>query len=328
MRPDSIAGRALPGNGPMQRQDSEGPPASVVGLIGVGLVGAALAERFLGAGLTVRGFDVESERRKVLERLGGVAVDRIEAVGSCARVVLSLPGSEQVRAVIAALRPDLQPGQLIVDTTTGDPEQAAATGEELAALGVGYLDATLSGSSEQVRSGEAVVMAGGTPEAFAACTGLFRLFAREAYRLGPWGSGSRMKLVSNLVLGLNRAALAEGLALAGAWGMDPLETLAVLRAGAAYSRVMDVKGERMIARDFAPQARLSQHHKDVGLILGAADRLALDLPLSRVHEDLLARAEAMGLGGLDNSAIVEAYGRPGSSPLRTTDDPESTGAGR
>ena len=116
-----------------------------------------------------------------------------------------------------------------------------------------------------------------------------------------------MKLVTNLVLGLNRAALAEGLVLAEQLDLDGLQTLDVLRRSMAYSRIMDTKGEKMIAREFAPQARLSQHLKDVRLMLAAS---AIPLPLSEAHRALLEKAEALGYGDSDNSAIIEAIVNP------------------
>lgn len=119
-----------------------------------------------------------------------------------------------------------------------------------------------------------------------------------------------MKLVTNLVLGLNRAALAEGLAFAEAVGLDAASALSVLRDSMAYSRIMDTKGPKMVARDFAPEARLSQHLKDVRLIREAAARVGQALPLSDEHLRLLELAESLGLGGLDNSAIFEALRQP------------------
>jgi 3-hydroxyisobutyrate dehydrogenase-like beta-hydroxyacid dehydrogenase len=116
-----------------------------------------------------------------------------------------------------------------------------------------------------------------------------------------------MKLVVNLVLGLNRAALAEGLAFARACGLDLAETLRVLQAGAAYSRCMDSKGIRMIEQSFTPpQARLSQHLKDVRLILAEASRVGQQLPLSAIHRELLAQVESAGWGEADNAAIIKS----------------------
>ena len=115
-----------------------------------------------------------------------------------------------------------------------------------------------------------------------------------------------MKLVTNLVLGLNRAALAEGLAFAESLGLDASRALTVLGESMAYSRVMDTKGAKMVQGNFTPQAKLSQHLKDVRLILEAAGGAGAELPLSQAHRLLLEAAEAAGLGELDNSAIIRA----------------------
>lgn len=116
-----------------------------------------------------------------------------------------------------------------------------------------------------------------------------------------------MKLVSNLVLGLNRAALAEGLALARAIEIPLPTALEVLQGSMAYSRIMDTKGRKMIAGDFSVQARLSQHLKDLRLILQAGQSARRTLPLTEAHRQLLEQAEAAGLGDLDNSAVFRVY---------------------
>src|SRR5262249_16422814 len=152
----------------------------------------------------------------------------------CRRVILVLPHDGVSREVLASLVDVLMPEHIVVDCTTGDVETAAALGAELAARGVDYLDATASGSSEQARRGEALFMVGGSEAAFARCRELFDALAAHTIHVGPIGAGSQMKLVTNLVLGLNRAALAEGLVLASAFGLDPQLTLEVLQASAAY----------------------------------------------------------------------------------------------
>jgi 3-hydroxyisobutyrate dehydrogenase-like beta-hydroxyacid dehydrogenase len=167
------------------------------------------------------------------------------------------------------------------------------------------LDATISGSSEQLRRGEALAMVGGPIEAFKRCAAVWASWGGRTLHVGESGDGARLKLVTNLVLGLNRAALAEGLALAEAMGLDLASALDVLRCSAAYSRIMDSKGGKMIAGDFTPEARLSQHLKDVRLILQSAGENGITLPLSETHRQLLERAEAEGLGAVDNSAIIE-----------------------
>jgi 3-hydroxyisobutyrate dehydrogenase-like beta-hydroxyacid dehydrogenase len=280
-----------------------------LGLIGLGLLGGAMAERLLSRGFRVLGVDVEPARCAAHQGRGGeVAASACEVAGSCDRILLSLPTGDVAAGVVEQIEPALRPGRVIIDTTTGEPGGAERMGDRLAARGVAYLDATVSGSSEGARRGDVVIMAGGEARAFDACRDVFGALARAAFHVGPCGSGARMKLATNLVLGLNRAALAEGLAFARSLGLDPGLTLAVLREGAAYSRAMDAKGPKMIAGDFAPQARLSQHLKDVRLILAEARRAGAATPLSDVHCVLLEAAEAAGYGEADNSAIFRAYG--------------------
>lgn len=278
-----------------------------VGVVGLGLMGGALAGRFLGGGRRVVGADPRDECRQRLAAAGGEVAPSSRAVFEAAgTVVLSLPNSEVVTAVLAEAA-DLLPGATVIDTTTGDPDAMAAAGERLWAAGTDYLDATLTGSSREAADGELVVTAGGRAEAFRACEPLFRLFARQWFHVGPWGSGARTKLAVNLVLGLNRASLAEGLGFARKCGLDPAAVLEVLRAGAAYSRVMDTKGPKMLVDDFAPEARLAQHLKDVRLILARGLRAGASLPLSEVHERLLDQLVRDGFGECDNSSVIRAF---------------------
>ena len=286
------------------------------GLVGLGLMGMALAERLLGGGLETWGYDIDTNRNNLFRQFGGRPVSSAAEIATgCRRILLSLPDSSVVESVVSSISPSLTPKQIIIDTSTGDPEQALAMGHRLAERGVCYLDATISGSSEQVRKAEVVVLAGGPVEGFEQCKDLFRLFARRWFHLGPCGSGSQMKLVSNLVLGLNRAALAEGLWLSKVLGLDAQTVLTVLRESMAYSRIMDTKGEKMITGNFEPQARLSQHQKDVRLILQIAARAGTDLPLTKAHAHLLELAENAGYGAQDNSAIIRAFEQLGKGQM-------------
>ena len=225
---------------------------------------------------------------------------------ACDRVVICLYTTEVVEDVLAQMSSGLRPGLIVVDTTTGDPSQTAALGQKLAAQDVQYLEAPIAASSEQTRNGEALAMVGGPTEAYESCRDLFAAIAPKSFYVGPWGSAGKVKLVNNLVLGLTRAALAEGLLFAKAIGLDVPETLAVLKEGNAYSVVMDVKGRKMVEGDFAVEAKLSQHIKDVRLILDEAAQVPVALPFSQFHLQLLEQAEAAGLGDLDNSAIIRA----------------------
>jgi 3-hydroxyisobutyrate dehydrogenase-like beta-hydroxyacid dehydrogenase len=175
-------------------------PNPSIGIIGLGLMGSALM-RMTGA---ERGWDVDPRR------CAGVTMAN-DVFEHCDVIFLCLPNSNIVRSVLGGAK--LRSDQIIIDTSTGDPAEMAALGAELATQGVHYLDATVSGSSAQLLQRDVLVMVGGDAAVFEQCRDLFMKFARDAVHVGPCGSGAKMKLVTNLVLGLNRAALAEGLGL-------------------------------------------------------------------------------------------------------------------
>lgn len=279
-----------------------------IGMIGLGLMGTAMTERLLEHGYQVDVWNRTPAKSDPLLARG--ARWSSNPLADCDRVIISLYSSDIVESVVESMLAELAntqtrhslSGTIIVDTTTGVPAESLALSKRLGDLGVSYLDAPISGSSEQTRRGEATVMVGGGREAFERCADLWAILGAKVYHVGVNGSASKMKLVSNLVLGLNRAALAEALVFAQGIGIDPAAALDVLSGSMAYSRVMDVKGQKMLNEDFAVQARLSQHLKDVRLILDNG----VQLPLSEVHCRLLEQAEAMGWGELDNSAIIKA----------------------
>ncbi len=289
-----------------------------VGVIGLGLMGTALTERLLGAGYRVHVYNRSREKAEpLIERGADWALNPLLV---CSRVIISLYTTDTVEEVLTQMETGFRPGLILVDTTTGSPAQTAALGKRLALRGVAYLDAPISGSSEQTRRGEVTTIAGGLRETFELCRDLFDCFSHTTFYAGPCGSGAKMKLVSNLVLGLNRAALAEGLAFAEAVGIDLAAALEVLMGTMAYSRIMETKGRKMVARDFQTQAKLTQHLKDIRLILDAAGQSGLDLPLTAAHAHLLASAEEAGFGDADNSAVIEAYRLP--STARTKHESE------
>ena len=277
-----------------------------IGLIGVGLLGNAIALRLSLGGISPIVFDGDPLKMDSLTTPPFVkSKDAVEVFASSKVVFLCLPDSKIVNQVIHANLSSLTKGMIIFDATTGNPKDTIALALELSAMGIQYLDTTVSGSSVQVSSGEAMMMVGGCRESFEQSLELLKLVARKVFYTGASGTASQIKLVSNLVLGLNRAALAEGLILANAFGLDLVQVLYLLRESAAYSRIMDTKGEKMIHAEFEPQAKLAQHMKDVSLMLDAADEMKISLPFSETHFDILERGKRLGMGDLDNSAILK-----------------------
>lgn len=277
-----------------------------IALIGLGLMGTAMTERFLAYGYEVVVWNRSPEKATPLVARGARWSDR--PVADAQRVIVSLYSSDVVREVVDRMAADFSPGQIVVDTTTGEPSDAEQLATRLAAKGIRYLDAPISGSSEQTRRGEATVMVGGERADFDACADLWPILGAKVFHCGPCGAAAKMKLVTNLVLGLNRAALAEGLVFAQSQGIDLSAALEVLQSSAAYSKAMDIKGRKMIDRDYTVQARLSQHLKDVRLILASGHATETNLPLTEVHAKLLSQAESQGHGDADNCAVIEAWG--------------------
>ena len=274
-----------------------------IAVLGTGLMGTAFAGRLMEHGWRVVVWNRSPEKARALISAGAVWSD--VPLAECDRAILSLYDSDAVRDVLGQMREQLHKGQIIVDTTTGEPARSISTAGELAEQGVRYLEAPVSGSSEQTRLGGATVLVGGERSAFDACADLWPVLGKKVIYCGTKGSAAKMKLITNLVLGLNRAVLAEGLVFAEALGVEPTVALDVMRESMAYSRAMDAKGRKMVEGDFTPQARLSQHLKDLHLMLQEATVVGLDLPFADVHRVLLERAEAAGLGDLDNSAVIQ-----------------------
>jgi len=226
-------------------------------------------------------------------------------------VLLSLPGPAEVVETIEAIEPLLQAGDCILDTTTGDPEMVESTAARLAAKGIFWMDAEIGGSSRQAANGEAIVICGAAPDAFEQCRNILLAIGPRVFHTGPPGTGTRMKLALNIVIGLHRAVLAESLEFARANGIAPELALEILKAGPAYSKAMDIKGEKMLRGDFTPEARLAQHLKDVTLIRKTAGAVGARVPLSTLHEELLREAVDLGLGARDNSSIIRVFsGKP------------------
>jgi 3-hydroxyisobutyrate dehydrogenase len=284
-----------------------------VGLIGVGLLGQALAHRLLGAGFEVMGFDVDSAKTARIAELGGRAAISIADIAKrCEPILLAVFSTDQVEQVIEGeLLPALgeRSGKVVLCASTCDPDRIAALGERIAARGLRLLETPISGASGQVSRGEGVGLIGGDPQTSAEMEPILRALFPTYFHIGRIGDGGRAKLAVNLILGLNRLALAEGLVFAGRLGLDPAAFLKVARSSAAYSQVMDVKGAKMTGDEFTAEGRVTQHLKDVHLMLVQAERARQRLPLLEVHADVLEACVRAGEGDLDNSAVIKEIRR-------------------
>jgi len=288
---------------------SRGDPGSsedrVVGVIGLGLLGSALVERLIEHGFVVHGYDKQNGNTTMANLLESTRA----VFERCSTVIFSLPESRDVADVLEEASDVMEPNHhTIVDTTTGDPDEMRQFYELLKKRKIRYIEANIAGSSEAARNGDTPLFLGGEKHDIETHRPLFNAMSKTSFNMGEAGEASKFKLVHNLLLGLNRAVFAEALAFGEALGFDRRETLNVLLKTPASSYVMVTKGERMVESNFkSPQARLSQHFKDVRLILDYAKRSGARTPFSEIHYSLLDELESIGYGDCDNSAILIAF---------------------
>ena len=269
-----------------------------VGLAGLGLVGAALAARLLDAGFPVIGWDVDPARRSAPDGL--VTSPDFTA---CGTLILAVYDEDQAEAVLAALPAG---PETVLCVTTCAPARAVRLAALCAARGMAFLECPLSGTSAEIRAGTATGLLAGEDAAVARAASVLDVICPRRHRVGAPGDAARMKLAVNLVLQVNRAALAEGMVLAERLGLDPAAFLRVARDSAAASRVMETKGQRMLRRDYAPESRIGQTLKDAELILAAGIAAGQALPLAAAGAALLRAAVARHGADLDSSAVIEA----------------------
>lgn len=285
-----------------------------VAIVGIGLMGEVFAKRLLDAGIPVVGYDVDPARRARLDELGGRSLtslaDLARAPSRC--ILLAVFNTDQVEDVVENhLLPALGEGsgRIVMCMSTCDPDRIETLGSRVVPRGIRFLDSPVSGTSEQVRQGDGVGLIGGEAAAADEVKDvLVALFAR-CFPVGRIGDGGRAKLAVNLILGLNRLALAEGLVFAERMGLDPAAFLNVARGSASYSQVMDTKGDKMVRGDFAPEGRARQTLKDARLMLAQGEAIGQRLVSLQVHADVLDACVQAGEGDLDNSVIIQEVRR-------------------
>jgi putative dehydrogenase len=289
-----------------------------VGVIGAGLMGTAITQRLIGAGFEVLAYDRDADKRAAIARVGA----RPEAtagvvIAGCEINVLAVFNTEQVEEVIAgpgggldAIAQGGTGARIFIVTSTCDPERLAALAQRVVPRGAQIVEMPVSGTSRQVANGDGVALVAGDCATIDRAAAVIDAVCPRRHYLGAVGNGSRAKLAVNLILGLNRAALAEGLVFASRLGLDPVAFLDVARGSAAYSQVMDVKGDLMARREYQkPQSRVDQSLKDFALMLDQARATGQDLPFAAVYARMLEDCVAHGEAEWDNAAIAEAIAR-------------------
>ena len=281
---------------------------TTVGIVGVGLLGDAIASRLRAAGHAVVGFDVVPASLDRLAARGGTPAKSAGDVARAAEVVCTvLPSLATVEeailgphGIVAAGRA----GQTIFQMSTISPSLTERLARETAARGLVFLDCPISGTSGMVAQGQGVIFVGGEREPYERYKPLLESILPRAVHVGRAGQAMVLKLVANLLVALNSAATAEAINLARQSGLDPQIVLDVLSTGAATSRMLEVRGPLMIRGEFPPQMKLDLFMKDLHLIQDAAKTAGAPLPLTDIAERLYAAALAAGHGGDDLACVI------------------------
>jgi len=283
-----------------------------IAIVGVGLLGTAVASRLLEGGFDVTGYDTRPDQLARLAARGlGAATSVKDAVAGADAVFTILPSPESVDAVIVGaggLLDTMPRSATLIQMSTISPTQTRRLAEATAAP-LGFLDAPMSGTSAMVERGDCTIFVGGDPVRLEACRSVFAAIARRTIHVGPVGSASLAKLATNLLVGLNTAALAEALVLGEKGGLAPQALLDILRDSAAASKMLEVRGPLMVDHRFEPQMKLDLFLKDFRLMLEEGQRLGVPLPLTSLTQQLCTATVAAGRGGDDLAALITTLER-------------------
>jgi 2-hydroxy-3-oxopropionate reductase len=283
-----------------------------IGFIGLGIMGAPMALHLVNAGHDV----TYVKRSKVNAEIAASSAKGVATAKEVAQaadvVILMLPDTPDVQAVLFGengVAEGLSKGKTVIDMSSISPIETKAFAEKIAALGCDYLDAPVSGGEVGAKAASLTIMVGGTEEAFAKAKPLFEKMGKNITHVGGVGDGQTTKVANQIIVALNIAAVGEALLFASKAGADPAKVRQALMGGFAASRILEVHGQRMIDRTFAPGFRIALHQKDLNLALQGARTLGVALPQTAGAAQLMQVCAANGEGQLDHSALVKALER-------------------
>ena len=278
-----------------------------VGIVGLGIMGGAIARNLVERGWRVIGFDTDAARRAELA-LAKVAIagDVGEVVRDAPIIMTSLPSPAAVEQVAREIASSGQPPRIVVELSTLTIADKLRFETILKNAGHIALDCPLSGTGAQARNRDLIVYASGDSDAIARCTGLFADFAKQSADLGAFGNGSRMKFVANHLVAIHNVATAEAMILAERAGLDPKMVVDMVGPGAGGSRMFQMRAPMMVEGVYEPATmKVSTWQKDMAVIAEFADEVGCATPLFTMTQPVYAKAMAMGLGDQDTAAVFE-----------------------
>ncbi len=294
-----------------------------IGFIGLGIMGRPMAQRLQEAGHQL----FLKSRRAVpdeLVRAGGKAMPNPCEVARAADIIfVMVPDTPDVESVLFGadgVDAGLSPGKIVVDMSSISPIATKGFAERIGERGCHYLDAPVSGGEIGAKAGTLTIMVGGPDEAFKRVAPLFALMGKTITHIGGNGTGQTAKVANQIIVALTIAAVSEALLFASKAGADPAKVRQALMGGFAGSRILEVHGERMLKRTFAPGFRIQLHHKDLGIALDGARQLHLSLPHTAVCQGLFNASLAAGEGNFDDSALVRVLERLANHEIKAMDD--------
>src|ERR1700726_2891944 len=282
-----------------------------VGIIGLGIMGGAIARNLLDRGWRVMGFDTRAVRRAELATANVVIADDVGQVARDAPVIMtSLPSPAAVADVAHEIANSGQSPRIVVELSTLTIADKLRFEAILKKAGHIALDCPLSGTGAQAKIRDLVVYASGDSHAIARCAGLFSDFAKQSADLGTFGNGSRMKFVANHLVAIHNVATAEAMILAERAGLDPKMVVDMIGLGAGGSRMFQMRAPIMVEGVYEPATmKVSTWKKDMTIIAEFADEVGCATPLFALTQPVYAQALAMGLGNQDTAAVFEVLKR-------------------
>jgi 2-hydroxy-3-oxopropionate reductase len=281
-----------------------------IGFIGLGIMGAPMAGHLLDAGYAVVSTDHRSPPPRDLTAKGLKAVTGNRAVTEAADIIiLMVPDTPQVAEVLFGdngVAEGLSPGKLIIDMSSISPIATKEFAAKVNECGADYLDAPVSGGEVGAKAASLTIMVGGPEAAFERAKPVFEKMGKNITLVGGNGAGQTTKVANQIVVALTIEAVAEALVFASKAGVDPAKVRQALMGGLAASRILEVHGERMIKRTFAPGFRIELHQKDLSLALDGAKSLGVALPNTSTTQQLFSACAANGGAKEDHSALVKA----------------------
>ena len=280
-----------------------------IGFIGLGIMGSPMAGHLLHAGHTLFIHSRSTLPDELVEGGATVCANAQEVAKRADIVFLMLPDTPDVEKVLfgeQGVAAGLEKGKTVVDCSSIDPIMTRSFAVRIKSLGCDYADAPVSGGQVGAKAASLTIMVGADAQVFDRINPLLMLMGKNITLVGGVGDGQVCKVANQIIVALNIAAVSEALVFASKAGADPAKVRQALMGGFAASRILEVHGERMIKRTFAPGFRIELHQKDLNLALQGARALGVALPQTAGAAQLMQSCSALGHGQLDHSALVTA----------------------